>query len=54
MRLLDLAPRGIVLTESWRKEYYQVRPHSPFRYWPPDTEIIQLIFIAALPLVTIQ
>ena len=30
-----------ILTESWRREYNQVRPHSSLGYRPPAPEVIK-------------
>ena len=40
--VFDTLIEGQILTEDWRREYNQIRPHSSLRYRPPAPQ-------AALP-----
>ena len=45
--IFDTLLEAKVLTEQWRREYNQVRPHSSLGYRPPALEAIALQVINA-------
>jgi len=52
--IFDTLLEAQILTEGWRKEYNQVRPHSSLKYRPPAPEAIQPVFTSALTLEVVQ
>jgi len=48
--IFDTLLEAQVLTETWRKEYNQIRPHSSLRYRPPAPQTTQLIPASTLTL----